>query len=69
MPEVLINDLKMFKNKVKKINGFNENYFVDGDAFPVSPNALSYHKNTNCELAVGHEIDYTTLDIRYITIN
>lgn len=51
MPEVLTNDLKTLKNEAKKINGFNENYFVAGDAFPVSPNALADHKNINCELA------------------
>ena len=30
---------------------FNENYFVAGDAFPISSNALVDRKNTNCEKA------------------
>lgn len=51
MPEVLTNDLKMLKNEAKNIMGFNEKFFVSGDAFPVSSNALSNHKNENCKLA------------------
>lgn len=47
MPEVLTNGLKRLKNEAKKINGFNENYFIAGDAFPVSPNVLADHKNIN----------------------
>ena len=46
MPEVLTNDLKMLKNEAKNIVGFNKKFFVSGDAFPVSSNALSNHKNT-----------------------
>ena len=30
---------------------FNDNYFVAGDAFPISSNALSSRKNINCEAA------------------
>lgn len=41
----------MIKNEAKNISGFNENYFVAGDAFPVSSNALADHKNKNCKLA------------------
>lgn len=47
MPEILVNSLK----KAKQLNGFNENYFVSGDAFPISSNALADRKNTNCEKA------------------
>ena len=50
MPEVLTNDLKMLKNEAKNIVGFNEKFFVSGDAFPVSSNALADHKNENCKL-------------------
>jgi len=56
MPEVLTNDLKMLKNEAKNINGFNENYFVVGDAFPVSSNALADHKNIKCEVAEVKQI-------------
>lgn len=34
-----------------KIHGFNEDYFVCSDAFPISSNALSNHKNEYCKLA------------------
>ena len=44
MPEVLLNCLKK-----SKLDGFNENCFVAGDAFPISSNALADRKNTNCE--------------------
>ena len=33
------------------MHGFTDNYFVAGDAFPVSGNSLTKHKNINCELA------------------
>ena len=64
MPEVLTNGLKILKNEAKKIDGFNENYFVAEDAFPISSNALAEHKNTNCELAVIKQIRLHDLDIR-----
>ena len=51
MPEILVNSLKKAKLEVKQLNGFNENYFVAGDAFPISSNALADRKNTNCENA------------------
>lgn len=51
MPEVLVNCLKKAKLEAKQLNGFNENYFVAGDAFPISSNALADRKNTNCEKA------------------
>ena len=40
-----------YKQPYKIINGFNKNYFVAGDAFPISSNALADRKNTNCEKA------------------
>ena len=51
MPEILVNSLKKAKLEAKQLNGFNENYFVAGDAFPISSNALADRKNTNCENA------------------
>ena len=51
MPEILVNSLKKAKLEAKQLNGFNENYFVAGDAFPISSNALAERKNTNCEKA------------------
>lgn len=51
MPEILVNSLKKAKLEAKQLNSFNENYFVAGDAFPISSHALADRKNTNCEKA------------------
>lgn len=51
MTERLVNSLKKAKLEAKQLNGFNENYFVAGDAFPISSNALADRKNNNCKLA------------------
>ena len=51
IPEILVNSLKKAKLEAKQLNGFNENYFVAGDAFPISSNALADCKNANCEKA------------------
>lgn len=51
MPQVLTNDLKMVKIETEKIPGFNDNYFVIGDAFPVGSNTITSRKNRNCKLA------------------
>lgn len=51
MSKILVNSLKKAKLEVKQLNGFNENYFVTGDAFPISSNHLAVRKNTNCEKA------------------
>ena len=51
MPEIPVNSLKNAKLEAKQLNGFNENYFVAGDAFPISSNALADRKNANCEKA------------------
>jgi integrase len=48
---VLLEDLKTLKERDSKLHGFNNDYFVAGDAFPISSNALSNRKNKNCELA------------------
>ena len=49
--KVLLNDLITLKNEVSKEYGFNNNYFVIGDAFPVASNTITNRKNRNCELA------------------
>ena len=49
--KVLLNDLKMLKNEVSKEYGFNDDYFVIGDAFPVASNTITSRKNRNCKLA------------------
>ena len=49
--KVLLNDLKMLKNEVSKEYGFNDDYFVIGDAFPVASNTITSRKNRNCGLA------------------
>ncbi len=49
--KVLLNDLKMLKNGVSKEYGFNDDYFVIGDAFPVASNTITSRKNRNCKLA------------------
>ena len=48
---MLLNDLKLLKEQVSKEHGFNDDYFVIGDAFPISSNTISSRKNRNCELA------------------
>lgn len=49
--KVLLNDLKMLKEEDKKITGFNENFFVCGDAFPVSSHTVADRKNIMCDEA------------------
>jgi hypothetical protein len=49
MFKIFINSLKKFKFKTKQQNGFNENYFILGDAFSISSNVLVDYKNTNYE--------------------
>lgn len=51
MTEILVNSLKKAKLKAKQLNGFNENYFVAGDTFSISSNALVDQKNLNCKKA------------------
>ena len=41
----------MLKEQASKEYGFNDNYFVIGDAFPISSNTISSRKNRNCEIA------------------
>lgn len=49
--KVLLNDLKMLKDEVSKEYGFNDDYFVIGDAFPVASNTITSRKNRNCKLS------------------
>ena len=49
--KVLLNDLKLLKEQASKEHGFNDDYFVIGDAFPISSNTISLRKNRNCKLA------------------
>lgn len=49
--KVLLNDLKTLKNEVSKDYGFNDDYFVIGDAFPVASNTITSRKKRNCKLA------------------
>lgn len=49
--KVLLNDLNLLKEQVSKEHGFNDDYFVIGDAFPISSNTISSRKNRNCKLA------------------
>ena len=48
---MLLNDLKTLKEEVSKEYGFNDDYFVIGDAFPVASNTITSRKNRNCKLA------------------
>lgn len=41
---MLLNDLKMLKNEVFKEYGFNDDYIVIGDAFPVASNTITSKK-------------------------
>ncbi len=40
----------MFKNEVSKEYGFNDDYFVIGDAFHVASNTITSRKNRNYDL-------------------
>lgn len=55
-PEILVNTLKKAKLEAKQLNSFDENYFVAGDTFPISSNALADCKNTNYEKAGDKQI-------------
>lgn len=41
----------MLKKEISKEHGFNDNYFVIGDAFPIGSNTITSRKNRNCKLA------------------
>lgn len=47
----LLEDLKTLKDEMSQLSGFNNNWFVISDAFPLASNTISYRKNRNCELA------------------
>lgn len=41
----------MLKKGISKEHGFNGNYFVIGDDFPIGSNPITSRKNRNCKLA------------------
>lgn len=49
--KVLLEGLKMLKERDSKLHGFNNDFFVAEDAFPISCNAITNRKNRNCKLA------------------
>ena len=49
--KVLLDGLKMLKNEEEKAPDFNNNYFICGDAFPISSNTIANRKNAMCEKA------------------
>lgn len=49
--KLLLNGLKLFKKERSKEHGFNDNYFVIGEAFPIGSNTITSRKNRNCKLA------------------
>ena len=49
--KLLLNDLKLLKKGISKEHGFNDNYFVIGDAFSIGSNTITSRKNRNCKLA------------------
>lgn len=49
MSKRLTEDLKKAKLEAKETNGFNDNYFVAADVWPVSSNVLTERKNKNSE--------------------
>lgn len=49
--KLLLNDLKLLKKGMSKEHGFNDNYFVIRDAFPIGSNIITSRKNRNCKLA------------------
>ena len=49
--KVLLNDLKLLKSIEEKAIGFNDNYFICGDAFPISSHTVADRKNAICEEA------------------
>lgn len=51
MPKKLTEDLKSAKLEAKKMSGFNDNYFVVADAWPISSNSLTDRKNRNCDMS------------------
>lgn len=47
--KTLLNDLTMLKSEEQKANDFNDNYFICGDAFPISSHTIADWKNAICE--------------------
>lgn len=51
IPNVLLNDLKLLKEKCEQYYGFNEDYFVFGDVAPIHPHTMKLRKKRNANLA------------------
>ena len=56
IPNVLLNDLKLLKEKCEQYYGFNEDYFVFGDVAPIHPHTMKLRKKRNADLAGLKEI-------------
>ena len=56
MPDVLVEDLKTYKEQAKKYYGFSEKWFVFGDVNPIHPDVLRKRKNLNAEKAYVKQI-------------
>ena len=63
MPKVLTEDLKKAKLEAKQMSGFNENYFVAADVWPISSNALTERKIIIVIDLELNKLDFTILDI------
>lgn len=56
IPNVLLNDLKLLKEKCEQYYGFNEDYFVFGDVAPIHPHTMKLRKKKNADLSGLKEI-------------
>lgn len=51
IPDVLLDNLRLLKEKCKTYYGFNDEWFVFGDISPIHPDALRRRKNENAAKA------------------
>lgn len=51
LPDFLLQELIDYKNECKKINGFNNNWFIFGCEKPASQTSITRYKNKYCKLA------------------
>ncbi len=56
--KALLDDHKMLKSEEEKSPDFNNNYFICGDAFPISSNTIANRKNAMCEEAGVKQIRF-----------
>lgn len=56
LSELLINDLKLLKERQKSVYGFQESWFILGSFEPISRDKIRIRKNRNCELAEVKQI-------------